>query len=429
MQRIAVVGALRTPFVKSFGVFENETPLSLSTTVVSALLNQVAINKKDISEIIWGSVVPNPQNPNVARDLVLFSGLPVTIPGFTLNFACASSLLAVQLGADAISRNRARVVIAGGVEVLSAVPITYSEEARRLLTKLSRTKNITEKLSLLAKVNPKSFLPQPPALAEPATGLTMGESAEVMAVKNAISREAQDAFAARSHQRAAAHQKAGALREEITPVWTSGKRTCVEADNIIREDTTVEALSKLKPAFSKPHGTITPGNASPLTDGAAAVLLCAEDYAQAHGLGVLGYIVDSVSVGVNPHDELLIGPAVAIPQLLQKYNLTTADVDLFEVHEAFAAQVLSCQSKLNNAEFCQKFLGITSSYGAIPEDKLNTAGGAIAFGHPFGATGARLIGHTLRLLKAKGGTRAIIAICAAGGMSQALLVETNGVGK
>ena len=426
LKRVAVVGALRTPFVKSFGVFETETALSLSLRVATEVIARTGVNPEHIGEVIWGAVIPQTKNPNLARDLVLFAGLPRTIPGFTLNRACASSLQAVQNGADAIRLGRSEVVLAGGVEVLSDVPITYSDEARRFLMRMSRTKTLGEKLSLLTRINPKAFLPKPPALAEPFTGFTMGEHGEMMAVKNNISRQRQDEWAVLSQGRANKAVQDGLLKDEVIPVWAgSDKNVFVDTDNILRTDTTIENLSKLKPVFDRKNGTLTAGNSSALTDGASAVILTSEEYAKKNHLPIMGYVVDSVAVAIDPKDQLLIGPAYAIPKLLAKHGLTRDDVGVYELHEAFAAQVLSCQDSLASAEFCKEKLGLNSAFGAIPFDKLNIDGGSLAYGHPFGATGARLVGRALRIAQRNGSKYAVIGICAAGGIGQAMLLETH----
>lgn len=424
--RVAVVDALRTPFVKSFGAFDSETPLSLSVRVATEIIARTGIDAAQIDEVVWGAVVPQIKNPNVARDLVVFGGLPKSIPGYTLNRACASSLQSVQCGVDAIRLERAQVVLAGGVEVLSDVPITFSDEARKFLTRFSRARSLGEKMALLGKVSPKSFLPNPPAIAEPFTGLTMGDHAEIMAVKNNITRERQDEFTVLSHSRAAKAIAEGYLKDEVVPVWAgSQKSTVVNVDNLVRADTTIEALAKLRPAFDKKTGTLTAGNSSALTDGASAVLLASEKYANENKLPVLGYVVDSLSVAVDPSDQLLIGPAIAIPRLLRKHGLTLNDVGVFEIHEAFAAQVLSCLDAMASEKFCKERVGLEGAFGSIPMSKVNIDGGSLAYGHPFGATGGRLVGHALRLAKRVGSRFAVIGICAAGAMATALLLETE----
>jgi acetyl-CoA acyltransferase len=423
--RVAVIDAVRTPFVKSFGVFENETALSLSTKIATEIISRTGVNPNDIDECIWGVVVPQIKNANLAREIILFSGLPNSIAGFTLNKACDSSLQSIEIAADRIKLGKNKLVLAGGVEVLSDVPIPFSDEARRFLTKLSKSKTLKEKLSLIASVSPKWFLPKPPSITEPFTGLTMGEHSEIMAIKNNISRLRQDEFAYRSHVNAAVAQQNNNFSDEIVPIWTGkDKSIFVDKDNNVRSDTTVEALSKLRPVFDKKNGTITAGNASPLTDGASVALLSSEAYAKENNLPILGYIVDTMTIAVDPHDQLLIGPAYVIPKLLKKHNINKNDVGVFEIHEAFASQVLSCLDCMESETFCQEKLGMPA-FGSIPSTKLNIQGGSISIGHPFGATGARLVGNALRIASRTNSKYAVVAICAAGGMAMGILLETK----
>ncbi len=424
-EKVAVVNTARTPFVKSFGVFEQETALSLSLRVANEIISRTGIQASDIDECIWGVVIPQTKNANLAREIVLFAGLPSSIAGFTLNKACDSSLQTVEIGADRILLGKNKLVLAGGVEVLSDVPIPFSDDARRFFTKMSRARSLKERLALISSVNPKWFLPKPPAIAEPFTGLSMGEHAEIMTVKNNISRLKQDEFALNSHLNAAKTQEDGYFKDEIVPVWSGkDKNIFVEKDNMVRSDTSLESMAKLKPAFDKKNGTITAGNSSPLTDGAAVTLLASESYVKEKKLPILGYIIDTVTVAVDPNDQLLIGPAYAIPKILKRNNLTKDDIDFYEIHEAFAGQVLSCLECLNNEKFCREKLD-SPLFGEIPFAKINVQGGAIAIGHPFGATGARLIGNALRILKRKGGKYAIVAVCAAGGIGMAMLLEAK----
>ncbi|APJ03068.1 thiolase family protein [Silvanigrella aquatica] len=424
-EKVAVIGAVRTPFVKSFGVFENETALSLSLRVATELIARTGVQASEIDECIWGVVIPQTKNANLAREIVLFSGLPTTIAGFTLNKACNSSLQTAEIAADRILLGKNNLVLAGGVEVLSDVPIPFSDEARRFLTKMSRARSFKERLSLIGSVNPKWFLPKPPALAEPFTGLTMGEHAEIMTVKNNVSRSRQDELAYKSHINAAKASESGYFSDEIIPVWAGkDKNNFIDKDNMVRPDTTMESMAKLKPVFDKRNGTITAANSSPLTDGAAATLLASESYVKEKNIPILGYILDFITVGVDPNDQLLIGPAYAIPKILKRNNLTKDDIDVFEIHEAFAGQVLSCLDCMNNEKFCKEKLGMPL-FGSIPPEKINIQGGAIAIGHPFGATGARLIGNALRITKRKKGRYALVAVCAAGGMGMAALLEAK----
>lgn len=417
------IDGVRTPFVKSFGVFEQADALELYSRVVQGLLRKLEIDPQEIDEISAGVVVPQPKNGNVARDAIINLGLPAHIHGYTVNRQCTSSLHTIADAAKDVKSGHPLLSLAGGVEVLSDVPITYSKEARQFLLALNKAKSPTDKLALLGNFEAKAWLPRPPAIAEPLTGLSMGESAEIMAKINGISREEQDKFALASHQKAAAAQKAGRFDDEIIPIWPASKFDAVEKDNLIRGDTTLEKLGTLKPAFDKAYGSITAGNASALTDGASVALIADEARAKALGLKPKSRIVDSFFVGVNPTEQLLIGPAVVIPYLLKRNNLRLDNIDLFEIHEAFAAQVLSCLRSMESKDFCQRYFGDSQAFGSIPEEKLNVNGGAIAIGHPFGATGARLVTTLSNELIRSNKQLGLIAICAAGGMAGAMLIE------
>ncbi|MEZ4744114.1 MAG: thiolase family protein [Bdellovibrionota bacterium] len=418
------IDGVRTPFVKSFGVFEETDGLELFSRTVDSLLRRTDIDPVEIDEIICGTVVPQIKNGNIARDAILNLGLPRHIHGYNLNRACTSSLQSVVNAAAGIKFGHHHLCLAGGVELLSDVPITYSKEARKFLLKVSKAKSTSARVQLLKDFNAKDWLPKPPALSEPLTGLTMGEHAEVMAKKNGISRLDQDKFAVNSHKKAAAAQEAGYFDEEIIPIWASTSyKECIERDNIIRKDTSLEAASELRPAFDKKYGSLTAANSSPLTDGASCTIIADEERAKNLGLKPKLKILDFDFVGVDPWDQLLIGPALTIPRLLRKNNLTVDNIDRFEIHEAFAAQVLSCTRSMASNEFCESYFGSTTAFGEIPEDKLNVNGGAIAIGHPFGATGTRLLATIANELIRSDKTLGVIAICAAGGMAGSLLVE------
>lgn len=422
--KAVVVDGCRTAFVKSFGVFEDATTLDLYCHVIDGLVRKMGIDPEELDEISAGVVVPQPKNPNVARDALLNLNLPAHIHGYTINRACTSSLQTVTDAVRSIQTGNPHMILAGGVEVLSDVPIVYSKDARKFLVKFSKAKSAAAKLSMLGKFSAKAWLPKPPSLSEPLTGLTMGQHAEIMAKKNSVSRAAQDEFALLSHQRAAAAQAKGYFDEEIVQVWPAPKYAkCIKTDNVIRTDGTIEKLAELRPAFDKLYGTITAGNSSPLTDGAAITLVGDEERSKALGFKPKARIKDMCYVGVDPRDQLLIGPAIAIPLLLKKNGLTLQDIDLFEIHEAFAAQVLSCLYSMESKTFCKDVFGDASAFGSIPSDKLNVNGGAIAIGHPFGATGSRLVNTLSNELIRRNKQLGVIAICAAGGMAGAMLIE------
>ena len=423
-QKPVVVAGSRTAFVKSFGDFKETNALELLCRAIDGLMYQLDLDPHEIDEIIAGAVVPQAKNPNIARDAIINLKLPHHIHGFSLNQACASSLQAVALAAKTIAFGQPQLIVAGGVESLSQVPIVYNDGARQTLIDMTRARSLRRKLKAVRRAKLAHWLPSPPPLAEPLTGLTMGQHAEIMAEKNNISRAKQDQFAMNSHHKAAAAQAAGVLTKQITPIWPSPRyQQAVSKDNIIRADSSLKALAKLKPVFAKPFGTITAGNSSPLTDGAAVTLVCDEHRARSLSLQPLVEIIDVEFVGVDPYDQLLIGPALAIPRLLQRHRLKLEDIDRFEIHEAFAAQMVSCLEALDSPRFFDKYFGTRRSLGQIPDDKLNVYGGAIAIGHPFGASGARLINTLAFELNHQNLEYGLVAMCAAGGMAGAMLVR------
>ena len=423
-KRAVLVDGVRSPFVKSFGVFASEDALSVFSRVVDGLLRRLPLDPIEIDEIIAGAVIPQTKNPAVARDTILNLGLPRHIHGVTVNRACTSSLQAASDAAAKIQSGHPHLILVGGVEILSDVPIVYSREARQFLTKFSRARSPAEKLSAIKRFSAKSFLPNPPALAEPMTGLTMGQHAEIMAQKNGISREDQDQFAAASHQKSAQALDRGILAEEIVTLWPAAKKEpAVCQDNMIRAETSAEKIKHLKPVFDRKYGTITAANSSPLTDGASIGLIADEARAKSLGLSAKVLIRDYVYIGCDPDDQLLIGPAIAVPLLLKRCGLTLGDIDRFEIHEAFAAQVLSCLRSMESKDFNEKWFGKSKAFGSVDPAKLNVNGGAIAIGHPFGATGMRLISSMANELIRSDLNLGVIAICAAGGMAGAMLVE------
>ena len=418
-----LVDGARSAFVKSFGSFEDCDALELFSRVTEGFIRKVGIDMMEIDELSCGVVVPQTKNGNVARDAAINLGLPPHIHGYTLNRACTSSMQTIADAARQIASGTPAMVLAGGVECLSDVPIVYSKEARKFLVKVSKSRSATDKLNMVKQFSAKDWLPKPPALSEPLTGFTMGEHAEMMAKFNLISREDQDRFAVESHHKAAAAQVAGKFNDEIIPIWPSPKyNVCVDKDNIVRADTSLEAMANLKPAFDKKYGSLTAANSSSLTDGASITLIGDEARVRSLGLKPKAIIRDSVFVAVNPYEQLLIGPAIAIPLLLKKNNLKVSDIDRFEIHEAFAAQVLSCIRSMESDAFMDKYFG-EKGIGTFPMDRLNVNGGAIAIGHPFGATGARLATTLANELIRSDKQFGVIAICAAGAMAGAMLIE------
>jgi acetyl-CoA acyltransferase len=423
-RRVAVVAGCRTPFARAGSTLSHMSPVQLGTVAVRELMNRAELDPLIVDHLIFGTVVPSIQAPNVAREVALESGLRPATPAFTVSRACASSNQAITSGAEMIMTGHADVVVAGGVEVLSDVPMLLSRSLRDALLSASRAKSLGARARALAGIRPKHLAPLTPAIAEPSTGESMGESAERMAKENGISRAEQDRWALRSHRLAAQGTMDGRLTAEIVPTFVPPKYDEVaDRDNGIRADTTTEKLAALRPVFDKRYGSVTAGNASPLTDGASAVLLMSEAKAKAEGYEPLGYIRDWAYSALAPQDQLLQGPAYAAPVALERAGVGMKDIELWEIHEAFAAQVLSNLQAMDSDEFARTRLNRPAKTGIIAEDRINVMGGSIAIGHPFGATGGRLTMTLLNEMKRRGAGVGLITVCAAGAMGFAMVLE------
>ena len=423
-RRAAVVTGLRTPFVKAGTDFRDLSAVDLGALVVNELVVRSGIPAKEFDSVVFGQVVPSTTVTLIGREMVLRTQLPRSVQAHTVSRACATSIQATTDAADQIRLGHSDVAVAGGAESVSDAPIFASRALAQALVDVSRAKNLADRVKILARLRPRDLTPVPPALKEPTTGLTMGESAERMAQKNGISREAQDALAQQSHARAAAAWETGKLDPEVLHVPVPPRYDRVSArDNIVRKDTTLEALAALRPVFDRRYGTITAGNSSPLTDGAAAVVVASEEKVKALGLTPLGYVRAYAYAALDPRDQLLQGPAYAAPVALERAGLTLADMDLVDMHEAFAAQVLSNLQAFASKTFAEKELGRAKPLGEVDPAKLNVNGGSIALGHPFAATGARMILQTLRELARRRGQYALLTVCAAGALGAALVLE------
>jgi len=423
-RRVAIIAGCRTPFVKSGTVFKDLSAVELAKLATRELLVRTEIAPGDVDQIVFGQVVPSVLAPNVAREVSLLPQFPKTIPAYTLNRACASSNQAIAAAHDQIVLGQAHVVIAGGTESLSDIPILHSRRFSELLVQAGRARSLGQRLRTLAQVRPRDLVPVTPAIAEPSTGETMGQSAEKMAKENGITREAQDAFALRSHQLAAAGTADGRLTAEIAPVFVPpGYAPVVTADNGIRTDSTLEQLAALKPVFDRRYGTVTAANASPLTDGASAVLLMSGEAAEAMGYQPLAYIRSSAVAAVDPGAQLLMGPAFAVPRALDRAGLAWRDLGLVEMHEAFAAQVLSNIQAFESDLWAQEHLGRAEKVGEVNWDTLNVMGGSIAIGHPFGATGGRITTTLANEMRRRDAHFGLISVCAQGGMGFAMVLE------
>jgi acetyl-CoA acyltransferase len=423
-KRVAIVAGCRTPFARAGGVLALESSLDLARTAVAELLHRAELPAREVDRVILGTVVPNVEAPNLAREAALAAGLPRTTEGYTVSRACASANQAIANAFDAIASGDAATVIAGGAESLSNVPILASKKLARALVAASKARGFRRKLGAFEGVKVKDLFPVAPAIAEQSTGLTMGASAEKMAQQNGISREDQDRFALRSHRLAAAATDDGRLPSEMVRYFVKpGYGASLQEDDGVRRDTDLAALAALRPVFDRKYGTLTAGNSSPLTDGAAALLLMREDKARAEGREPLGYIRSYAFVGVDPFDQLLIGPAYSTPLALDRAGLALSDMTLVDLHEAFAAQVLSVLRALESESFCREKLN-RSALGSVPDEELNVMGGSIAIGHPFGATGARITLSVLNELRRRGGGFGLVSVCAAGGLGASMILET-----
>jgi acetyl-CoA acyltransferase len=410
MPRVLILGGARTPFVRAGTDFAELDVLDLARAATAEALARTELDPGQVDEVIFGNVARPVAYHNLAREIVLSLSMPAGIPAFTVGLACASACVAITSAADHIALGNADVVVAGGSESLTNVPLTLTPRLARGLIAASQAKTLPAKAQSLAHVRASDIAPVAPGIRETSTGLTMGESAERMAAINAISREDQDAWALRSHRLAAAGWDDGRLAPEVGPVYVDGH--AVIADNHIRRDSTLEKLASLRPVFDREHGTITAGNASPLTDGAAAVVLASEARADALGLEPLAAVRSYAYAAVDPADQLLIAPAYAIPIALRRAGITLDDIDVFEMHEAFAAQVLSTLVVLER-----------NGVGRVPVEKLNVMGGSISLGHPFGATGARIVLTLAREMKRRGARYGLATACAAGGNGAAIILE------
>ncbi|HEY3218449.1 MAG TPA: acetyl-CoA C-acyltransferase [Candidatus Limnocylindria bacterium] len=410
MRRAVIVGGWRTPFVKAGTDLADADVLELASAATAETLARTETTSSTVDEIVYGNVSRPVAYHNLAREIVLALDLPTRIYASTVGMACASACVAITDASDHIAVGTADAVLAGGAESLSNVPITYTPPLARAMVRASQAKTLPQRVSSFAGIRPSDLAPVAPGIRETSTGLTMGESAERMAAINGIAREDQDRWALRSHQRAAAGWSDGRLAAEVVPVRRKGR--VIGQDTHIRRDSTLERLATLRPVFDRAHGTITAGNASPLTDGAATVLLLSEERARAEGRTGLVAIRAYAYAAVDPADQLLIAPAYAIPIALKRAGLALGDVGLVEMHEAFAAQVLSTLRVLER-----------NGAGAIDEERLNVMGGSIALGHPFGATGARVITTLANEMRRRQVQFGLASVCAAGGNGAAVVLE------
>lgn len=424
VKRTVLVDGTRIPFMLSGTAYADKLAVQLGTLALRGLLKRTAIAPGAIDAVIMGTVIQEVRTSNLARESALAAGIPNSVPAHTVTQACISSSQAAASGAALIESGQASAVVVGGAETMSDVPIRLSRPLRqRLLRSQKGIRSPADLAKFVSGLKLADLLPEAPAIAEYSTGEVMGASSDRLASAWGVTREEQDDFAFRSHTLSAAAHKAGRLAGEITPVDGVG------VDNGIKGDSSREKYATLKPAFVKPHGTVTAANASFLTDGASAALLMDEARARADGYAPRARLVDSLFVAQDPRDELLLGPAYAVSRLLARNGLAAADVQVWELHEAFAGQVLANLRALDSDAFLARLVGAgsvprgTRKVGALPLERLNAWGGSLALGHPFGATGVRLITTAASRLAAEDGLFAVLAACAAGGLGHAMLLE------
>lgn len=421
LRRVAIIGSARTPFCRAYTGYQNETNLSLLSTALGGVVQKFGLKGKRVGEVMAGAVLGHSRDFNLAREASLDAGLAPQTPGTTMQIACGTSLQAALTIGAKIASGEIESGIAAGVDTISDSPVVLGDKFAHRMINLSRARKTGEKLGAFKGFSFGELMPVAPSVAEPRTGLSMGQHCELMAREWDISREDQDALALKSHQNATKAYEAGFHDDLIVPA------AGIVADNNVRGDTSLEKMATMKPAFDRKsgHGTLTAANSTPLTDGASAVLLGSEEWAKENGLPILAYLVTG-QVGANDFaggEGLLMAPTLAVSEMLERTGLAFSDFDLFELHEAFAAQVLCTLKAWSDRNYCRDVLNRSKVLGKIPASKINVYGSSLAYGHPFAATGARILGHTAKLLTAENKDRSLISVCTAGGMGVAAIIE------
>jgi len=424
-ERIAITHGLRTPFLRQATGFHGIPAVELGRMVVSEMVAQSELPVGMIEQLVFGQVVQMPEAPNIAREIVLSSGLSVSTDAYSVSRACATSFQAVANVTESLLAGTISVGIAGGADSSSVLPIGVSKTLARALVDMNKAKSLSQKFQILRRLRPGDLLPVPPAVAEYSTGLRMGDTAEQMAKTHGISREEQDALALRSHQRAAQAWQSGVLNQEVMAAFVPPFKAPIDQDNNVRMDAKAADYARLRPAFDRQHGTVTAANSTPLTDGAAAVILMREGQAKALGLQPLGYLRSYAFTAIDVWQDMLLGPAYASPLALDRAGITLADLTLIDMHEAFAAQTLSNIKLFCDERFAREVLNRSHALGEIDDARFNVLGGSIAYGHPFAATGARMITQTLNELRRRGGGLGLVTACAAGGLGAAMVLEAE----
>jgi acetyl-CoA C-acetyltransferase len=419
-RRVAVLGGIRIPFARQNGPYAQASNQDMMTATLDALVDKYGLQGEVLGEVAAGGVLKHSRDFNLSRECVLGSKLAPETPAYDVQQACGTGLETTILIANKIALGQAESAVAGGFDTTSDAPIAVNEDLREILLEVYRSKSNAQRLRALAKIRPQYIVPEIPRNAEPRTGLSMGEHQAITTKEWGIGRAEQDELTVASHRNLAAAYDTGFQDDLVTPFLG------LERDQNLRPDTSTEKLAKLKPVFGGEDGTMTAGNSTPLTDGASAVLLSSEEWASERGIPVQAYLVDAETAAVDyvhKREGLLMAPTYAVPRLLARHGLTLQDFDLYEIHEAFASQVLCTLRAWEDPVYCKERLGLEEPLGSIDRDKLNVRGGSLAAGHPFGATGGKIVGVLAKLLKERGSGRGLISICAAGGMGVTAIME------
>jgi acetyl-CoA C-acetyltransferase len=420
-RRVAVLGGIRIPFARQNGPYAQASNQDMFTATLDALTEKFGLQGEVLGEVAAGAVLKHSRDFNLTRECVLGSRLGPETPGYDVQQACGTGLETTITVGGKVALGQIEAGIAGGVDTTSDAPLAINEDLREILLEAYRTKSNVARAKLLTRIRPQQLVPEIPRNAEPRTGLSMGEHTAIMAKEWGIGRADQDELAVESHHKLAAAYDTGWLDDLVMPYLGQ------ERDQNLRADTTVEKMAKLKPVFGGEDGTMTAGNSTPLSDGASAVLISSQEWASEHGIPIQAYLVDAQTAGVDyvhKREGLLMAPAYAVPRLLARHKLSLQDFDFYEIHEAFAAQVLCTLRAWEDPVFCQERLGLEEPLGSIDRQKLNVHGGSLAAGHPFAATGGRIVAALAKELQEKGsGSRGLISICAAGGMGVTAIME------
>lgn len=424
-ERVAIVAGIRTPFARQLTYYKKVNAIELGKMAVSEMLTRAEIDLSLIEQVVFGQVLVQPEAPNIAREIVLGAGMNVNTDAYSVSRACATSFQSAVSVAESIMAGSISVGVAGGADTSSVVPIGVTKKMASILVQLSKARTMGQRLKLFSQLRPKDFAPVPPSVKEYSTGLTMGQNAEQMARDHGITREAQDELAHRSHTLAAKAWESGNLNDEVMTAYVDPFNESLSQDNTVRFDSKLEGYAKLKPAFDRLHGTLTAANSTGLTDGGAALLMMSESRAKELGYEPLGYIRSYSFAAIEATHDMLMGPSYATPMALDKAGLQLSDLTLIDMHEAFAAQALCNVQAFASKQFAQEKLNRSNPIGEIDMDKFNVQGGSIAYGHPFAATGARMITQTLRELKRRGGGLGLTTACAAGGLGAAMILEAE----